>query len=108
MPEPQRVSIANESLRATVSSLGAELVRLQAADGLELLWDGNPAVWAGRSPLLFPIVGEVKENRITVDGRQYPMGRHGFARASTFALVDADPARCLFRLAANDATRQRY
>jgi galactose mutarotase-like enzyme len=102
------VSIASERLRATVSSLGAELVRLQTADGLELLWDGNPAVWAGRAPLLFPIVGAVKDDRITVGGKHYPLSRHGFARTSTFELVETEPSHCLWRLRANDETRARY
>jgi galactose mutarotase-like enzyme len=101
------VSIEGEALSASVSSLGAELVRLRKGD-TEFLWDGDPAVWAGRSPLLFPIVGAVTGDRITVDGRSYPMTRHGFARTSTFALVEAQPTRCLWRLAASDDTRARY
>jgi galactose mutarotase-like enzyme len=108
MPEPQIVSIASASLRASISSVGAELVRLHTASGMELLWDGNPAIWAGRSPLLFPIVGNVKDDRITVDGRSYPLSRHGFARTSTFELVEALPSRCLWRLRASAETRARY
>jgi galactose mutarotase-like enzyme len=105
---PELVSIASDSLRATVSSLGAELMRLHTAAGVELLWDGDPAVWSGRSPLLFPIVGTVKDDRITVGGKAYPLSRHGFARTSRFELVDAQPSRCLWRLRANEETRARY
>jgi galactose mutarotase-like enzyme len=108
MAEPQIVSIASTQLRASVSSIGAELQRLHTASGVELLWDGNPAVWAGRAPLLFPIVGQVKDDRITVGGRHYPLSRHGFARTSTFELVEALPSRCLWRLRSSDATRARY
>src|SRR5262249_29960563 len=108
MAELQTVSIVGDTLEATVSSLGAELVRLNTADGLELLWDGNPAVWAGRSPLLFPIVGGVAGDRITVDGRRYPRARHGFARTAHFELIEAEPARCLWRLRATAETRLRY
>jgi galactose mutarotase-like enzyme len=105
---PQVVSIASPSLRATVSSLGAELVRLYTASGIELLWDGNPTVWAGRSPLLFPIVGSVKDDRIKVDGKTYPLTRHGFARTSTFELVAATSSQCLWRLRASAETRARF
>ncbi|TMJ30493.1 MAG: aldose 1-epimerase family protein [Alphaproteobacteria bacterium] len=108
MPETASVTIASEQLRATFSSLGAELVRLQGAAGVELLWSGDPAVWAGRSPLLFPIVGGVKDDRISVGGKAYPLSRHGFARTSTFELIDAQPSRCLWRLRANEETRARY
>lgn len=102
------VTIASQTLGATVSSLGAELQRLRTSTGQELLWDGNPAIWAGRSPLLFPIVGSVKDDRITVDGKRYPLSRHGFARTSTFELIEAQPSRCLWRLRASEPTRARY
>lgn len=105
---PQSVSIASGKLGATISSLGAELVRLHTIAGEELLWDGNPAVWAGRSPLLFPIVGGVKDDRIKVSGRSHPMSRHGFARTSTFELLDAQLSHCTWRLRPNDETLKRY
>ncbi len=105
---PETVSISDSTLSAQISSLGAELVRLQDRDGLDLLWDGNPAVWNGRSPLLFPIVGEATANRIRVAGAQYEIGRHGFARTSTFALVSSETARCTWRLEASEATRRQY
>src|SRR5688572_20509122 len=105
---PDSVSIASEKLGATISSLGAELQRLHTAAGEELLWDGDPAVWAGRSPLLFPIVGGVRDDRIKVGGRPYPMARHGFARTSTFELIDAQAARCTWRLRPTDETLKRY
>lgn len=102
------VAISCSLLSAQISGVGAELVRLQDRDGLDLLWDGDPAFWTGRSPLLFPIVGEAKDNRITVAGAQYEIGRHGFARTSTFALVSSDTARCTWRLEASEATRRHY
>src|SRR4051812_15055507 len=105
---PESVSIASEKLEATISSLGAELVRLQAANGDDLLWDGNPAFWAGRSPLLFPIVGGVKDDRIKVGGRPYPMSRHGFARTSSFELIQAQASRCIWRLRATGESLKRY
>jgi galactose mutarotase-like enzyme len=102
------VTLRNGILGASVSARGAELQRLHTASGEELLWDGNPAVWAGRSPLLFPVVGNVKDDHIMVHGRRYPLLRHGFARTSTFELVESAAARCTWRLSANDETRARY
>ena len=98
---PDIVSISDSTLSARISAAGAELVRLQDHDGLDSLWDGDPAFWIGRSPLLFPIVGEAKGNRIRVAGAPYEIGRHGFARTSTFALVSSDTARCTWRLEAS-------
>ena len=103
-----RVSISTAALSAEISATGAELVRMQDHAGADLLWDGNPAVWNGRSPLLFPIVGEVKGNRLNVAGKAYEIGRHGFARTSTFALVASEAASCTWRLESSDATRRQY
>ncbi|MGQ0585226.1 MAG: aldose 1-epimerase family protein [Reyranella sp.] len=104
----ETVSISTARLSARISATGAELVRLQDGDGRDLLWDGDPAFWTGRSPLLFPIVGEAKGNRITVAGTHYEMGRHGFARTSRFARVASEAARCTWRLEASVETRRQY
>ena len=55
------VSISDSALSAQIAAAGAELQRLQDRDGSDLLWNGDPAVWAGRAPLLFPLVGETKD-----------------------------------------------
>ncbi len=102
------VQISSPALRAEISPLGAELVRLQDSTGADLLWDGDPAFWTGRSPLLFPMVGRARGDRITVAGRTYDLGQHGFARTSTFTAVRSDAASCTWRLEASDATRARY
>lgn len=102
------VSISSAALSAEISGSGAELVRLQDRAGADLLWDGDPVFWNGRSPLLFPIVGEVKGNRLKVAGEEYEIGRHGFARTSTFALVGSDAASCTWRLESSEATRRQY
>lgn len=102
------VSISSPELSAQISATGAELVRLQDRSGLDLLWDGDPASWTSHAPLLFPIVGEAMGNRITVAGRAYEIGRHGFARTARFALVSSDAARCTWRLEASEATRRQY
>lgn len=102
------VSISNAALSAEIAPLGAELVRLRDRNGADLLWDGDPAVWNGRSPLLFPIVGEVARNRLNVAGKAYEIGRHGFARTSTFGLVGSDTASCTWRLESSEVTRRQY
>lgn len=102
------VSISDSALSAKISAAGAELQRLQDRDGSDLLWSGDPAVWAGRAPLLFPLVGETKDKKIKVDGQTYEIARHGFTRTSRFALVTAEKAHCIWRLEASEATRRQY
>lgn len=100
--------IASSQLSATISALGAELIQLETAGGVPLLWHGDPAWWAGRAPLLFPIVGRVPDDAIVVDGRTYPLKQHGFARNTDFTCVDATPSLCTFTLVADAATRAAY
>ena len=102
------VSISTPALSAEISATGAELMRLRDSTGADLLWDGDPAFWTGRSPLLFPMVGRAKGDRITVAGQTYEIGQHGFARSSVFTLVRSDAASCTWRLEARDATRRHY
>ncbi|MBQ0824809.1 aldose 1-epimerase family protein [Microvirga terrae] len=101
-------TIASPYLRAQVSDRGAELVRLQDEQGRDLLWDGDPAFWTGRSPLLFPIVGRVRNDRIQVDGSDYELPKHGFARGSQFELKESEASRCRFRLCSDEATLRQY
>lgn len=102
------VSISDSALSAQIAAAGAELQRLQDRDGSDLLWNGDPAVWAGRAPLLFPLVGETKDRKIKVDGQVFDIPRHGFARTSRFTLVTAEKAHCIWRLEASEATRRQY
>ncbi len=107
-PESPTVRIASSALSLSIATLGAEMHDLRDADGRSLQWDGDPAVWAGRAPILFPIVGELAGGHYRLDGRAYPLGRHGFARKSSFSVVAHDERSAVLRLAASDATRAVY
>jgi len=102
------IRIATDALSAEFSLLGAEMRVLRDEQARDLLSDGPPEFWSGRAPFLFPIVGAVNQDRIHVDGQAYEMAKHGFARKSTFALIDHQADRASFRLEANEATRARY
>lgn len=69
---------------------------------------GDPAYWAGRAPLLFPIVGRLNADVLRLCDGQYTMQKHGFARRSEFAPVDTSDAQALFRLVDNAETRDQY
>lgn len=105
MPE---VTIGSSALRASVTDRGAELTRLETADGRPLLWDGDPQWWSGRAPLLFPIVGRLPGDTALIDGIAYPLPQHGFARTSMFRLVSADAGACTWELASSPETMARY
>lgn len=104
----QEIDITSDLLSATISLSGAELVALR--DGLrrELLWDGNPQFWAGRAPLLFPMVGRAAGDKNRFAGLDYPMAQHGFARRSTFEVEEQTPQHCMLRLRPDDEIRRQY
>jgi galactose mutarotase-like enzyme len=101
----ETVSIRSEGLAAEINVLGAELWRLADAAGRDLLWDGDAAFWTGRAPILFPVVGGSAGGKVTVEGRDLPMDRHGFARRQPFAVVEHSASAVRLRLEANAATR---
>ena len=102
------IRLTGPELAAEVSELGAELVRLQDGEGRDLLWSGDPAVWAGRAPLLFPMVGRAQRDRIRVEGRDYQLPKHGFARTSRFSVVERRENSCTLRLASGPETLTSY
>lgn len=105
---PTMTRIANAFLTVDVSSLGAEMQSVSTADGIGWLWNGDPAFWTGRSPVLFPIVGKAPDDTLLVDGRPYPMAQHGFARRREFSLDEGAATACRHILDACDETRAVY
>ncbi len=106
--EAQTLKIASDALSAEIATLGAELQSLSDATGRRLQWDGNPAVWAGRAPILFPIIGLLEGGRYRLDDHAYAMPKHGFARHSLFDVVSHEDSAASLRLRANSETREAY
>jgi galactose mutarotase-like enzyme len=102
------LAIASPALSAEIDPLGAQLSILRDADGRDLLWDGDPAIWNGRAPILFPIVGALVDGRYRLGANSYSLPKHGFARRSRFEIVEHLPASILFRLNADEETLAVY
>ena len=71
---------------AVIASEGAELKSL-VIDGREIMWCGDPAYWGKTSPVLFPAIGNVRNNKTIIGGREVSLTKHGFARDNTFSAV---------------------
>ena len=74
-------------MQITVSHKGAELQSI-VANGREYLWQGDPQFWSRRAPILFPIVGKLADDKLRINGHEYTMKQHGFARDTEFAEQD--------------------
>jgi galactose mutarotase-like enzyme len=102
------ITIRSTGLSATINPLGAQLSGLWDADGRQLQWQGDPAVWAGRAPILFPIVGMLVGGQYRSGGATYALPRHGFARVRRFEVAAAGPSSATFRLTADAQTLAVY
>ena len=101
--------IQNDVLKISVAERGAELKSITAlSDGTEYLFDSDPTWWKYSAPVLFPIVGKVRNNTYRAEGKEFTLGQHGFARTSNFWLVDAAPDSITFALESDAATLAVY
>lgn len=100
------IQLRRGALMATAETLGGELVSLRG--DREYIWGGDPAYWTGRNPVLFPIVGSLKNETVRIDGRDYHMGRHGFARRSEFTPVDQGADYVVLQLRESPETLAQY
>lgn len=95
-----------DNLEARIAAHGAELQALRFGDA-DLLWAAGP-LWARHAPLLFPIVGGLKDDTLRHRGIAYAMPKHGFARDLDFAWISRSDASCSLELRDDEATRKRY
>jgi galactose mutarotase-like enzyme len=100
-------TLHGDGITAIVKADGAELCSLKNAEGRELLWQAGPE-WPRHSPLLFPIVGRLKNDELRHQGKTYPMTQHGFARDQRFEWMQPGPDSCTLVLTDSAETRARY
>ena len=102
-------SIQNEYLRVSVNNFGAVLCGVQSVKtGHEFLWQGNPAVWNGQSPVLFPVIGKLLDDKCRIGGKEYEIIRHGIARHRDFTCIDASDNSLTFLQKSDEQTKINY
>lgn len=83
------ISIENEILRVQIAEKGAELQSIfHKQNEIEYMWSGDSAFWGKHSPVLFPIVGTLKNNTYFYKEKSYKLSRHGFARDMLFEIAE--------------------
>lgn len=102
-------TIQNEYLKIRVAQFGAVLTGIQSAtSGHEFLWQGDPSVWNGQSPILFPIIGKLLDDKCRIDGKEYKIIRHGLARHREFQCVSARKNELVFLQKSDAETKKAY
>lgn len=101
--------IENEKLILGVKEFGCEITSIKSKDtGYEFMWQGNPDIWSGQAPILFPIVGRLIDDKYTLNGQEYEMQKHGFARKMGWTYLCSDDNSMSFRLYATADTKKMY
>lgn len=100
-------TIQNDHMTVKIASRGAELQSISYG-GREILWQGDPAIWEGRSPLLFPIVGRLKDDKLKYNGREYILQKHGFGQILDYKPVENAGNKAVFLLESDADTKKSY
>lgn len=101
--------LKNNYLEVNAKSHGAEITRvLGKKDNTDFLWNGDKNYWGYHSPVLFPIVGKVKNNLYKIDGLNYTLNQHGLARLENFSLKEQTTDKLVFQLDYNEETLKVY
>lgn len=101
------VILKNGNFRAEISEKGAEMRKL-TFKGKDRLWSGDPNVWASVAPVLFPICGGLKDNKFTVNGKEYELAKHGFAKLMDFTVESVTDTSATFLLTETEETLKSY
>lgn len=101
-------TIKNSILTAEIKHFGAELISLKTNQNKEYIWEGNSDFWGKHSPILFPIVGTLKDNSFHYDGVEYHLSRHGFARDMEFELIEITNNSATFSIQSSEETLKVY
>lgn len=102
-----RITLKNETLAVEIDTAGAEIKSVKR-DSKEYMWCGDPKFWGRTSPVLFPFVGAVADKTYRYNGKEYPMGQHGFARDMEFEVVEKDDNHAVFSLTSDETTLQKF
>lgn len=101
-------TISNANLTAQIKHVGAELFSVKNKQNTEYIWEGNPLFWGKHSPILFPIVGTLKNNSYYYNRQKYQLNRHGFAREMEFKLIEKSEDKAIFSLISSAETIKVY
>lgn len=101
------IILDNGTIRAEIAEKGAEIRRL-TVNGEERFWNGDPQFWTGVAPVLFPICGGLKDDKFTLEGREYSLIKHGFARTMDFSVESFCKTNATFLLRDTEETLKSY
>lgn len=101
--------LENDVLEILSSSNGGELISIKGKkDNVEYLWTADSKYWGRHAPILFPIIGRVKDNKYRVGQEEFELGQHGFARDCEFKLLESKGNTILYKLISDENSLKKY
>ena len=104
----QLTTIKGLNFSAVVSNNGAEIKSIKHLNGTEFMWQADADIWPRTAPVLFPIVGKVKNDLLRVKDKGYAISQHGFARDKKFTLIEQTENKVVYQLLYSEETLQKF
>ncbi len=102
------IILEHEGALMEIAELGAEMRRFRSKDGVERIWSGDPAVWKSTAPVLFPTINLLKNGVVTIEGKEWAVPKHGFAKYQMFEVTDQGDDYVTLTLSENAETKAVY
>ncbi|WMJ23094.1 aldose 1-epimerase family protein [Paludicola sp. MB14-C6] len=102
------IELKSNSAIAHIDTKGAELVSLQDVFGVEYMWQKDAKYWNRSSPVLFPVVGNLRNNKTIIEGKEYEIPKHGFCRDAEFKVMFQSETKVILNYSYNEETLAVY
>ena len=101
------ITLKNSMMTVDIDTNGAEIRRI-TVNGEDRLWNGDPTVWHGTAPVLFPMCGGLRDDKFTHCGKEYTLQKHGFARKMNFEVESETETSAVLLLKSNEETLKQF
>lgn len=101
------IELRNGNTAAKIKDKGAELISF-SIDGRELMWCGDEKYWGKTSPFLFPMIGNLRNGKTLIDGKEYSITKHGFARDNVFTAEKLSDNKAVFTFSSSEETKKSF
>lgn len=102
------ITLTEGKTTAIIDSVGAQLISLKNSEDIEYIWQRDPGFWSRSSPLLFPIVGNCRDNRTILEGKVWELPKHGFCREKDFTVTNQQEGSASFEIRDTEETKKFY
>ncbi len=104
----EKILLKRGKATAEIQTKGAQIASYRTEEGREVIWQADPAVWPQHAPVLFPVCGKVTDDRIMMNGKTYPMTKHGFSQNAEFNVVRKGADFAELALSSTEESRPMY